>query len=425
MKKVVLITLGCKVCQYETEMLKEKFEELGYITSTNFDKADIYVLNTCAVTNEAEKKSRQMIAKFNKLNPNAKIFVCGCASQNNSTQFEKLPNVKYVCGTVNKQSIFDNLDKTQTNIFEFPADYENISINNSTNARAYIKIQDGCNRFCSYCLIPYLRGRSRSRDLQSILEEIKTLKEKGISEIVLTGIDVSDFKIDGKLGMLTLLQEINKLGITFRLSSLEPNLLTDEFLNEASKLENLCPSFHISMQSGSNSVLKRMNRRYTKEFFIERIQAVKNNFENVAIYTDVIVGFPGETDEEFEETLETVKICKFAHTHIFPYSRRSGTTCDKLLNIKTNKEYFLVDGNKIKDRINVLQQLDKQNYENFNKMQIGKTLELVIEEKQGDYYVGHSKNYVKVFVENDSLAPNQKVKVKITKLFEKGVLGEI
>ena len=327
--KVALITLGCKVSQYETEVLKEAFETLGYETTTKLVRADIYVLNTCAVTNEAERKSRQMIGKFIKLNPDAKIFVCGCASQNNPQQFSDMPSVQYVCGNANKLSILDNLEIKNVNVSPFCEYYEDMTIKSSSKTRAYVKIQDGCNRFCSYCLIPYLRGRSRSRDIVSILKEVDALAKAGTQEIVITGIDVSDFKIDNKPGLLQLLTLLDKYNINIRLSSVEPNQLTTDFLIGLSLLKNFCPHFHISMQSGSSSVLKRMNRRYSSQFFIEKVTAIYNIFDNPSVTTDVIVGFPGETDEDFEQTMDLVRQVEYNAAFTFLYSIRKGTPAEK------------------------------------------------------------------------------------------------
>lgn len=421
--KAVLITLGCKVSQYETDVVAEALQKQGYETTNNLEVADIYVVNTCAVTNEAERKSRQMIAKFNKLNPNAKIFVCGCASQNNPDQFKDLKNVNFVCGNANKLRIIEYLNKKGKKIDKFPDFYENVGISTSSNTRAYVKIQDGCNRFCSYCVIPYIRGRSRSRDIISILKEIDTLMQTGVKEVVLSGIDISDYKIDDKPAILELLKQLENYDIRVQLGSMEPTMITDDFVKTLKNLKNFCPHFHLSMQSGSTSVLKRMNRNYTSNDFILAVNKIKKHFKNANITTDIIVGFPGETDAEFNETLKTVKKCKFSYMHIFPYSRRSGTTADKLLSLKTNPAYFMVDGNIIKKRAKILAKLNDKNNRNYNKKQIGKTLSVIVEEKNGTFYVGHSENYVKVFVDNLNEIPYNIVRIKIKGLYKDGVVG--
>lgn len=413
MTKVCIVTLGCKVNQYESDTLAEALEKLGYEISQKLEKADIFVLNSCAVTNEAEKKSRQTIAKFNKLNPKCKIFVSGCASQNNPEQFTSLKNVRYVIGNSNILAIIDNLDKKGKKITQHTDHYDTPALTKSSLTRAYVKIQDGCNRYCSYCLIPYLRGPSRSRDIVSILKEVDTFVKNGVNEIVLTGVDISDYKIDGKLALLDLMQEINKFEVRFRLSSFEPNILTENFVAEIKKLSNLCPHFHLSMQSGSTAVLKRMNRHYTAEFFVQRVKLLRKYFKNPAITTDLIVGFPAESDAEFLETVKTVKKCKFSHMHIFPYSRRSGTACDKLLASKTNKEFFAIDGQVVKERIKALHSLNKKFENDFLRHQVGKVLSVVIEEVKDGFYWSTSQNYVKVLIPADKeLSGTVNVKIK-------------
>ena len=421
-KKVCIITLGCKVNQYESDTLGEALEEMGHAVSHKLCEADIYVLNSCAVTNEAERKSRQMIAKFNKLNPRCRIFVCGGASQNNPSQFTELENVRFVIGNGNILSLIDNLTKKGKKVTKHTETYDTPGLTKPSLTRGYVKIQDGCNRYCSYCLIPFLRGPSRSRDIVSILKEIQTLIDGGVQEIVLAGVDVSDYKIDGELALLKLMQEINKFNVRFRLSSFEPNILTKEFVAEISKLENLCPHFHISMQSGSTSVLKRMNRHYTSEFFVERVKLLRKYFKNCAITTDIIVGFPSESDAEFEETISTVKKCKFSHMHVFPYSRRSGTACDKMI-ARKDENFKLVDGKIVKGRVSRLIEIGKKFEKDFLKKQIGKKLEVVIEEKKGEFFTSTSRNYVKVYIPNADKNLTGIHTVKIKKLHNDGVLG--
>ena len=420
MKKVCIITLGCKVNQYESDTLGEALEQLGYEVTHKLGKADIYVLNSCAVTNEAERKSRQTISKFNKLNPKCKIFVCGCASQNNAEQFTELENVRYVIGNGNILSLIDNLGKKGKKITKHTNIYDTPALTKPSLTRGYVKIQDGCNRYCSYCLIPFLRGPSRSRDIVSVLKEVQTLKDGGVKEIVLAGVDVSDYQIDGNSALLELMQEINKFGIRFRLSSFEPNILTKEFVNAISKLNNLCPHFHISMQSGSTAVLKRMNRHYTAQFFIERVKLLRKHFKNPAITTDIIVGFPGESEIEFEETLDTVKKCKFSHLHVFPYSRRSGTACDKLI-ARKDPNFKMIDGKIVKERVSRLIELGNKLEKSFLKKQIGKQLEVIIEDKKGEFYTATSRNYVKVYI--PATAKLEGIHTfKIKKLHQDGVL---
>lgn len=426
--KVVIITLGCKVNQYESDALAEGLVKNNYEVSCELEPADIYILNTCAVTNEAERKSRQMISKFNKLNPNAKIFICGCASQNNFKQFSDLKNVQFIKGNANKLQIIESLEiEKGENIEDLPEMYEQMFISSSKNKRAFVKIQDGCNRFCSYCIIPYIRGRSRSRELESIFNEAKKLVNNGIKEIVLTGIDISDYRINGTPAMSVLLSELDKLNVRIRLSSFEVGLITDEFLSELKGLKNFCPHFHLSMQSGSDGVLKRMNRHYSSKEFISAVESIRQYFPDSAITTDIIIGFPGETDKEFNETLDTVGKIKFAYMHIFPFSNRAGTAVDKILKSKTNKDYFMVDSAVIKERSKKLHEINKVMFENFNKQQIGKVFEVIVEELVDDYYIGHSKNYVKVFVKKEGEADltNEIINVKVLSLYKDGVLGVI
>ncbi len=401
--KIVIITLGCKVNQYESDALAEKLSAVGHNVFFKLQNADIYILNSCAVTNEAERKSRQYVSKFLKFNPNAKIFVMGCASQKNPDQFWNLPNVKYVVGNVNKLNLLEKIEKLdrKRKLQPLPNFYENISISKSSHTRAYVKIQDGCNRFCSYCLIPYLRGRSRSRDIVSILTEVENLKNNGVKEIVLTGIDVSDYRIDDKPALSELMKQLNDYNIRIRLSSMEVSLINDEFLSTLKSMKNFCPHFHLSLQSGCSSVLKRMNRNYTSNEFVNAVKKIRKYFKNVAITTDIIVGFPGETEREFKQTLKTVKRAKFAYIHIFPYSRRSGTVADKLLSSKSNQGFFVVDGNVVKRRVKELSQLNKKMFLKFRQNQIGKKHNVLIEEFVDNCLVGHTENYVKVYILED------------------------
>lgn len=426
--KVVIITLGCKVNQYESDALAEVLIKKGCSVSSEFEFADVYVLNTCAVTNEAERKSRQMISKFNRLNPNAKIFVCGCASQNNFKQFKELKNVQLIKGNASKLKLIENLDALKSeNIEDLPHIYEPMSISNSKNRRAFVKIQDGCNRFCSYCIIPYVRGRSRSRDIQSIKGEIEILIKNNVKEIVLTGIDISDYKINEEPGIIKLINELEKFNVRIRISSVEVGLISDEFLESLKNLQNFCPHFHLSMQSGSDGVLKRMNRGYSVNDFLIAVEKIKKYFPDCAITTDIIVGFPGETESEFNQTLETVEKIGFAFMHIFPFSRRSGTAVDKILNLKNNKDYFLVGSDIIKQRSQKLRKINKEMFENFNKQQIGKTCEVIIEELVDGFYVGHSKIFTKVYInkENQPDLINEVKNVKLKSIFKDGVLGTI
>ena len=358
--KIVVWTLGCKVNQYESDALIYGLKNLGHEVYTKLTYADIYILNTCAVTNEAERKSRQTISKFFKLNPNARVLVCGCASQHNAEQFTKIKGVTFVKGNVNKLEIISLLDKSGTFVDEFTKEYdETIVAPRSTLSRAYVKIQDGCNNFCSYCLIPYVRGRSRSGKLENILKEVKGHTETS-KEIVLTGIDISDYRIDNKLALDTLLKELDKFNVRVRLGSLEVRLATSDFIEKISTLKNICPHFHLSLQSGSDTVLKRMNRHYTCEEYLKAVINLRKHFKDVSITTDIIVGFPEETEDEFNETYEFVKKVGFSKMHIFPYSAREGTVASKMKQ---------VDGNIVATRVKKLEEIDKElSLEFINKM---------------------------------------------------------
>ena len=417
------MTLGCKVNKYESDALMNKLNLKGYETTDCLSQADIYVINTCAVTQEAEKKSRQMIARCRKYNENAKVFICGCASQHNAKQFLDR-DVEFVSGTAGKMKIIDFIDnfaKNNENLIKkcekidvLPEFYEDDLLAKQTRTRAYIKIQDGCNNFCSYCIIPYLRGRSRSRDVDSILDEVGKL-DKNIKEIVLTGINVTDYKIDGKPGLLTLLERLDKMNVRLRLSSMEESLISEEFAYGLSKLNNFCPHFHLSLQSGSNSVLKRMNRHYTAKQFKESVETIRKYFPLAGITTDVIVGFPGESDEEFEETFQFIKDIGFSQLHIFQYSSREGTVDSKI--------YKDLPANIKQERSGKLSNLNEQLKNEFiNK---NKAVQVLFEEKEDEYFVGYSKNYIRCYLKSEIDLTDKIVDARIIKPYKDGALVEL
>ncbi len=410
--KIVVYTLGCKVNQYESEGLMFSLKSLGNEVFSEIVPADVYILNSCAVTNEAEKKSRQTIAKFKACNPNAKIYVCGCASQKNSKQFNDIDGVVYVKGTANKLSLIDDFNKTGVDIDDLPITYNEEFKVEPTKTRAYIKIQDGCNNFCSYCVIPYLRGRSRSRDLMSILKEVDELS-KYVKEIVITGIDITDYKIDGERAFSKLIEMLEPYkNIRFRLGSLEQGLIDENFIN-AMKNSNICPHFHLSLQSGSDTVLKRMNRKYTTKQYLKSIKLINKNFKNPSITTDVIVGFPQETNKEFEETLRFVKKAGFYNIHIFPYSKRSGTLAEKMPQ---------VDGNIKKERVKKLSLINEKLNEKFIKKAKRFQHQILVEEFDGEYYIGYTENYIKCYI-IEKCEINEFVNVKIKQKFKDGALA--
>lgn len=408
--KVAVLTLGCKVNKYESDALIFELKSRGIDATDNLEEADAYIINTCAVTNEAERKSRQMIERARKFNPNAEIYVMGCASQNRPVQFEDR-NVKMIIGTAGKKKIVDELSHSGTHLFELPTAYEDDLFSAQSLTRAFIKIQDGCDHFCSYCIIPYLRGRSRSRSLESIVSEVEKLPDD-VKEIVLVGIDVSDFKIDGKKGLGKLLQTLDKYGKRLRLSSMEDSLIDEEFLKVLSTLKNFCPHFHLSLQSGCDNVLKKMNRHYTTDEFAGSVALIRKYFPLAGITTDIIVGFPTETEEDFEETLKFVERVKFSQLHIFPYSKRDGTAASKL--------YKDLSGKVKNERVKRLEELgDRLKAEFLRENKTGKVL---IEAKNGDYFDGYTENYIKCYVSGD-LKVGEIVDVQIEKPFKDGVLA--
>lgn len=421
--KVCVMTLGCKVNKYESDALIQNLTLRGYEATDQLEFAHVYVINTCAVTSEAEKKSRQMIARCRKFNDKAGIFVCGCASQKNSNQFID-KDVNFVVGTAGKVKIIDYIEQyVRNSLFEnkkievLPDYYEDDLFAKQSRTRAYIKIQDGCNNFCSYCIIPYLRGRSRSRSIISIINEVCSFSDD-IKEIVLTGINVTDYKIDEKGGLLTLLQELDKFGKRLRLSSMEETLVDEEFIKGLSELDNFCPHFHLSLQSGSNSVLKRMNRHYKAEDFKKSVKLIRKYFPLAGITTDIIVGFPEESDKEFKETYKFAKSVGFSQLHIFKYSMREGTVASKL--------YSDLSPQVKQDRSEKLEKLNKKLKEKFIKK--NKSGQVLVEELEEGYYVGYSKNYIKCYIKADYSEEgedliNKVVDVTFLRPFKDGVEG--
>lgn len=412
--KIVVFTLGCKVNQYESDGLIYGLKNMGHEVSTNLEFADIYILNSCAVTNEAEKKSRQTLAKFNALNPDAKIIVCGCASQKNSKQFENIKNVTYIKGTSNKLQILDLLNSNGKSIEDLPNTYNEEFITEPSKTRAHIKIQDGCNNFCSYCIIPYLRGRSRSRDVLSIIKEIETLSQTA-KEIVITGINISDYRIDNKPALSKLLSYLkNYTKVRFRLGSIEQGILSENFFEDVENV-NLCPHFHMSLQSGCDTVLKRMNRKYTTKEFLKTVKNIRKYYKNASITTDVIVGFPQETQKEFKKTCKFIKKVGFFNIHIFPYSIRGGTVAEKMQQVPSDIK---------KQRVKILTKINEKLNKKFINSQRKNILTLLPEEFDGEYYIGHTENYIKCYVQGECTI-NEFVNVKIIKQYKDGVIAKV
>ena len=433
MKKVAFYTLGCKVNQYETEAMLEMFKEDGYEQVGSEDYADVYVINTCTVTHMSDRKSRQYIRRMKKKNPNAIIAVVGCYSQVSPEEILEIDEVNLVMGTNERRTIVDEIKKLETVQGEKKAStvddimkvraFEEIEISQSNGrTRAFMKIQDGCDRFCTYCIIPYARGgKVRSRDMESIINEAKTLAENGYEEVVLTGIHVASYGKDikdEKVTLLDVIKEINKIeGIKrIRTSSVEPILFTDEFVNEVSKMEKVMPHYHLSLQSGCDETLKRMNRRYTTSEYKEIVDKLRREIPDVAITTDVIVGFPGETEEEFEQTYNFLKDIELSQMHIFKYSPRKGTKAADMDN-QVNPQ--------IKhDRSEKLLNLNKENFEKFASRMINKEFDVLFEQSVGDNkYEGLTPNYIKTIVQSDEDITGKILKVKLTDVKDEYVEG--
>ena len=442
-KTVAFCTLGCKVNQYETNAMIEQFMKKGYTIKEFNEKADIYIINTCTVTNMADRKSRQMLRRAKELNPNSIIVACGCYAQVAKEELEKIPEIDLIYGTNEKNKIADLVDSLGTSHFAssipltsktendnkiketkvtdvmYQKEFLDFGVTDYTEkTRAVIKVQDGCDRFCSYCIIPYARGHIRSRKIQNVVEEIKTIAQKEIKEVVITGIHVASYGRDLKenIGLIDLLEEINKIdGIKrIRLGSLEPTLITEEFLERLTKLEKICDHFHLSLQSGCDETLKRMNRRYTTEEFKKSTELLRKAYPNVALTTDIIVGFPGETDEEFNKTYEFLKEINFYQMHIFKYSPRKGTKAAVMLN--------QIDGNIKEQRSAKLIELSHNNEIKYNEEEIGKELEVLWEEKEDEYIKGHTTNYKVVKIPYKQIE-NTISKAKIEKVENLELIG--
>lgn len=409
-RRAAFHTLGCKVNAYETEAMEELLQTAGYDIVPFTEQADVYVVNTCSVTNMAERKSRQMLHRAKKLNPEAVVVATGCYVQVSEEEARADAAVDLVLGNNQKRQIVTALDA----YFEGRAfddvladvekeQYEELEVSTVLeHTRAFVKVQDGCNQFCSYCIIPYARGRVRSRRMQNVIAEIKRLAEAGIQEVVLTGIHLSSYgrEIDGESHLIELIEAIHPIdGISrIRLGSLEPRIITEEFVGRLKKLHKVCPHFHLSLQSGCEETLKRMNRHYTPEEYYEKCKLLRAAFENPAITTDVIVGFPGETDEEFDKTRQFLEKVHFYEMHIFRYSRRKGTRADKMEN-QIPEEIKA-------QRSGVLSSLESQMTKEFRTKWTGACVKVLLEERQEingvSYMVGHTPEYIKCAVETDA-----------------------
>ena len=416
MKKVSIITLGCKVNQVESENIAERLESFGYDVSMGLSESDIYVLNTCAVTNEAERKSRNYISKILKLNSNAKIYVCGCSSEKDASKFEKGEFVKRIIGTEGKLELAD-LIKSDDEESETLSSTLDVINRVSERTRATLWVQNGCNNFCTYCIIPKLRGREISFPLDEIREQVEILTTQS-NEIVVTGINLSAYgkDIEGSDGLIEIARLFKGKTARFRFSSLEVNVITEKFLQELVAFDNFCDHFHLSLQSGSDNTLKKMNRHYTKAEYLEKVNLIRKYFPNAGITTDIIIGFPTETDADFEESLEFAKKVNFSAMHIFPYSKRTGTVAATFQNIATN----------IPSRVRHMTELAAKMKNEFIKRNIGQVHEVVIENKKGDYYLAHTKNFILCYIKsNVPLKSNSIENVMILKPHEDGAIAKL
>lgn len=405
--KAVLFTLGCKVNECESASLSAGLEALGYEVSDELGYADLYILNTCAVTKEAESKSRQLIARARKYNPEAPIFVCGCASEKNPTAFLER-GVRLVTGAKRKDYILSALSESGCMISGDDKEFENLPQPKVFKARTYLKIQDGCNRFCSYCIIPYLRGRIRSKALEKCVEEVKNCPSE---EVVLTGIDLSSYQ-DGEHDLSDLLLALKDVKKRIRLGSLEVSIVTERFLSAAKELQDFAPQFHLSLQSGSTSVLKAMNRHYTREEFIEKCNLIYSVFPEAAITTDIIVGYPTETEEDFSESLSIVEEANLSRVHAFAFSPREGTNAAKLKDLPPQIK---------KERLHRLLAKAEEVEREYLTSKIGKTVTLLCEEEVDGYSVGYTENYIRAYLPEKA---EGMVTVKIKELFRDGVKVE-
>ena len=430
-KTVAFCTLGCKVNQYETNAMIEQFIRKGYIVKEFSEKADIYIINTCTVTNMADRKSRQMLRRVKELNDKALIVACGCYAQVAKDELEKIDEIDLIYGVNEKNKISEYIEeyinsnsKSNKEIVTdvmYQKEFLDFGITDYTEkTRAVIKVQDGCDRFCTYCIIPYARGHIRSRNINSIISEIKEIVNKGIKEVVITGIHVASYgrDLNNNISLIDLLEEINKIDKLqrIRLSSLEPTIITKDFVTRLKKLDKICDHFHLSLQSGSDETLKRMNRRYTIDEFKNATKLLREAYPNVSLTTDIIVGFPGETDEEFNDTYEFLKDIKFYQMHVFKYSQRKGTKAAVMEN--------QIDSKVKEERSKKLIELSHKNQKSYNENYIEKDFDVLFEEKDGDYIKGHTTNYVVVKIPYRSLE-NQIIKVKIIKDDNLELIGEI
>ena len=425
--KVAFYTLGCKTNQYETQAMERLLVDLGHTIGAFDEACDGYVINTCSVTAVADKKNRAMIRRCRRDNPHAVIGVCGCYSQHDAEAVRSL-GADVIGGSGQRQQFIDMLLEAMNNKTKQEAvdvalrrrEFEVLPAGGlEERTRAMLKVQDGCVNFCTYCIIPYTRGPIRSAPLELAVEQAKELAQRGYREIVVTGIEIASWGADlpGKPEVTTLIEAICQAvpDLRIRLGSLEPRIVTTDFCERLCKLPNLCPQFHLSMQSGCDTVLQRMKRKYDTARYYESVRLLKEYFPNCAVTTDMIVAFPGETEEEFASSLDFIRKCGFADMHIFPYSRRPGTPADKMPGQHNNATKEA----RSRAAIAVAEEMSNAYRENL----IGKQLEVLFEETDGEYFTGHAPNYVKVYAEGESLH-NEIRTVTVSEIYKDGVMGK-
>ena len=416
--RVAFLTLGCKVNQYETNGMIQNLKNAGYEIVEFEEQSDIYVVNTCTVTNMSDRKSRQFLRQAKKNNPDSVVVAVGCYVQVSKEELEQIPEIDLTLGTNDKVEIVNHVEnfikeKTKKELAEniiYEANFEDFgTVTYTEKTRAVIKVQDGCDRFCSYCIIPFARGKIRSRKPENVIDEIKEIAKNGIKEVVITGIHVAsygrDFESDYRL--IDLLEEINKIdGIErIRLGSIEPLLITEEFMNRFIKLEKVCHHFHLSLQSGSTDTLKRMNRRYTAKEFEEIVNRIRKYYQDAILTTDIIVGFPDESEKEFEDTYEYLKRINFYKMHVFKYSPRKGTKAAEMKN--------QIPGDIKEIRSKRLLELSDENEIRYLDSYIGKEVEVLFEEFDGEFYKGHTSNYIMVLAKSEKDLTNKIINVKV------------
>lgn len=403
--KAVVFTLGCKVNEVESAAIMSALEERGITACEKLSSADIYVLNTCAVTAEAERKSRQLISRVRKFNPQAAIYVCGCASQKDAEQFAR-EGVKFICGARDKERIVQAI---LSDVFNENAECKPLGFPKAVRTRAFIKIEDGCNNFCSYCVIPYLRGRVASRRISGIVEEVKATDAP---EIVLTGINVSAYKVE-EGGLCELLKALEFTDKRVRFGSLECNVITPEFLASCAKLKNFAPQFHLSLQSGSDKILRAMNRHYTRDEYLDKCALIYSVFPDAAITTDIIAGFCGESEQDFSDSVKIIEQAGFSRVHAFAFSPREGTAAFKLPDLPAEVK---------KRRLHTLMEAAQSASEKYINQRLGRRYAVIFEDFDGEYTAGYTGGYIRVYAKGERKG---EAVVTLKKLFRDGALCEV